>query len=131
AECNRPRSAPRRWHGKSPPAWRRPAADRAAARRSGGRGPSSRHLPGGAVLGVLQHHTHFRKSVADAVGLFEVFNLTRVVARRDPAFDLLHRQCRLGSVLGLPGLQLLAAEPEESPRARQRLTAARSFQRTY
>src|SRR6266566_362649 len=41
---------------------------------------SSRNLPGGAVLGVLEHHAHGGEFVADTVGLSEVLYSTRFIS---------------------------------------------------
>src|SRR5688572_5512326 len=38
---------------------------------------SSRHLPGGAVLGILENDSHFFEFAADAVGLNEILSLAR------------------------------------------------------
>ena len=59
-----PRPSPAALRAASSPA--RGEGFRACARRS------SRDLPGGAVLGVFQHHAHFGEFVADAVGFFEI-----------------------------------------------------------
>src|SRR4029079_15889222 len=84
-DYNHPRSIPRRCRAKSPQGSACPAEETAAARRSDGGGRSSRDLPGGAVLAVLEHHAHFRKLVADAVGLGEILGLAGGVARGDTA----------------------------------------------
>ncbi len=55
---------------------RRPA-DRAADRLSDVPWPSSGNLPGGAVLGILQHNTHGGQLVADAIGFGEILGLAR------------------------------------------------------
>src|SRR5690348_2036226 len=49
---------------------------------------SSRDLPGGAVLGVLEHDAHGGELVADAVGFFEVFGSTSPLPRLDERRDL-------------------------------------------
>ena len=54
--------------------------------------PSSRDLPGGAVLGILQHDAHGGEFVADAVGFLEVFGLARGIARGDQVRDLCSRR---------------------------------------
>src|SRR6185503_18269259 len=43
---------------------------------------SSRDLPGGAVLGVLEHDAHGGELVADAVGFFKILCLARCVTFR-------------------------------------------------
>jgi hypothetical protein len=48
---------------------------RGAVSRAAVPSSSSREFPSGAVLGVLEHHAHGGKLVADAVGLNEVFGL--------------------------------------------------------
>jgi len=40
---------------------------------------SSRNLPGGVVLGVLEHHAHGGEFVADAIGFFKVFCFPRCI----------------------------------------------------
>jgi hypothetical protein len=47
---------------------------------------SSRNLPSGAVLGVLEHHAHDGEFIADAVGLGEVLGLTGGVSTRNFRF---------------------------------------------
>src|SRR5216683_3105614 len=49
---------------------------------------SSRDLPGGAVLGVLEHHAHGGELVADAVGLGEVLGFAGGVTFIDERFDI-------------------------------------------
>src|SRR5215471_18146635 len=51
--------------------------------------PSSRDLPRRAVLGVLEHHAHRGKLIADPIRLLEVLRLARGVTRLDerPDFD--------------------------------------------
>src|SRR5262249_45988678 len=49
--------------------------------------PSSRDLPRGAVLGVLEHDAHCCKLIADAIGLFEILLLARNIARLDQTLD--------------------------------------------
>src|SRR5450631_1475934 len=44
---------------------------------------SSRNLPGGAVLGVLQHHAHRGELVADAIGFGEVLGFAGGIAGAD------------------------------------------------
>src|SRR5581483_6784871 len=57
--------------------------------RSRGTSPrSSRDLPGGAILGILQHDPHSGEFVADAIGLLEVLSLARGIARVDQAGHL-------------------------------------------
>src|SRR5499427_9221301 len=51
--------------------------------------PSSRDLPGGAVLGVLEHHAHGSEFVADAVGFCEILGLACGGAGSDQRFDLI------------------------------------------
>src|SRR5579864_9435112 len=50
---------------------------------------SSRDLPGGAVFGILDHHSHRRKFVADAIGFLEILARARSGARRDQICNLL------------------------------------------
>ena len=98
--CNRRWSVPRLRREKSPPAAAHPSAASAAARVLAERGRSSRDLPGGAVLGVLQHDAHFGEFVADAVGFLEVLCLARRIARFDQTSRLLPFVAPLSSMLG-------------------------------
>jgi hypothetical protein len=52
---------------------------------------SSRDLPGGAVLGVLEHDAHLGKLVADAIGFFKIFGLPSGSALRNLFFNLLSK----------------------------------------
>ena len=45
-------------------------------------------LPGGPLLGVLEHNSHSDELVADAIGFLEVFSLTRDIASIDKCGDL-------------------------------------------
>src|SRR5262249_25011520 len=66
-----------------PPRAARPPAETAAARAWDAPAPSSRDLPGGAVLGILEHDTHGGEFVADAIGLLEVLRLAGGIAGFD------------------------------------------------
>ena len=83
--CNRPRTIPRCWRGRFPQeSERRPAAS-AASRVFAADARSSRNLPGGAVLAVLQHDAHLREFVADAVGFGEVPGFSSGIVATPPA----------------------------------------------
>src|SRR5207302_10152813 len=81
---------------------------------------SSRDLPGGAVLGVLQHDAHGGKLIADAIGLFEVLFLASGIARCDQSVD--RSLVKIGPLLPKHGIEVdrrhiktqkLAARPED------------------
>src|SRR6185312_343696 len=74
-DCSPHRSIPRYWRGRFPPAPARPAASTAAARVPGGRGPSSRNLPSGAVLRVLEDDAERGQFIADTIRLGEILGL--------------------------------------------------------
>src|SRR5690242_5062836 len=57
-----------------------PQGERGRKKRA--RPGSSRDLPGGAVLGILEHDAHGGEFVADAVGLLEILRLARGGADR-------------------------------------------------
>src|SRR5260370_18696671 len=90
--CNPPPPAPRCWRGRSRSAAAYPRSGTAAARMRDARAPSSRRLPGGPVLGVLQHDAERRELITDAVGLGEVLLSAGIEPRRDAQFDLLRRE---------------------------------------
>src|SRR5215470_3995344 len=49
--------------------------------------PSSRNLPGGAVLAIFEDHAHGSKLVADAIGLGEVLGLAGSRSRLNEEVD--------------------------------------------
>jgi hypothetical protein len=48
---------------------------------------SSRDLPGGAILGVLEHDAHFGQLVADAVGFFKILGPAGSDSLSNPRVD--------------------------------------------
>src|SRR6266705_2046189 len=84
---NRRRSIPGPPQRRSQPASAYPPRGTAAARVLAAIGPSSRDLPGGAVLGILDDYAHCRKLIADAVGLLEVLARPGCGARGNQCID--------------------------------------------
>ena len=124
---NRRRSVPRCCRGRfRATAARRPPAS-AARRAWDAPWPSSRDLPGGAVLGILEHDAHGGEFVADAVGFFEILCLARGVARFDQV-----RRILFSSILpidvrrGMLSMQLSEHSLDQQPQSNAQLASQSS-----
>src|SRR6185437_8475 len=74
---------------------------------------SSRHLPRGAVLGILEHDAHGGELVAEAVGLLEVLGLARRGAGVDQRLHFRGIDIRSGLSARRPLRRALAQEAEQ------------------
>src|SRR6476620_8534770 len=84
-ECSRRRLIPRCCRGRFPARAAHLPAGTAVSRAWDAPWPSSRDLPGCAVLGILEHNAHGGEFVADTVGFLEVFCRARIGSRLNQA----------------------------------------------
>src|SRR6202011_4656179 len=85
--------------------------------------PSSHDLPGGAVLGILDHNAHRCELISDTVRFFEVLACTRGGAVRKQAFDLLRVDAACLLLASFPVRSALRQESEQAQRRRKLLAA--------
>src|SRR5581483_2024688 len=78
---------------------------------------SSRDLPGGAVLGVLDGDAHRGELVADAIGLLEVFSRTRGGAIGNQRVDAIGIDAACAALAGFPMRGALGQESQKTQRS--------------
>src|SRR5579883_1425727 len=104
-----PRAAP------SPTLLRKRGREPAVARGKSSPKASSRNLPGGAVLGVLEHHAHGGEFVADAVGLGKVLCRAGYGPGLNEGVDSCVVNCTVNSLASRMPFQVSAASCFEQP----------------